>query len=51
MSSEQHMKKLMSLREGFHVTMQCNMRQHFADRDDEEIHKRINDILREMTCV
>ena len=31
-SSDQHMKKLMSLREGFHVMMQCYVRQHFADR-------------------
>ena len=31
-NSEQHMKKLMSLREGLHVMMQCYMRQHFADR-------------------
>ena len=31
-SSGQHMKKLMSLREGLHVMMQCCMRQHFADR-------------------
>ena len=31
-SSCQHMKKLMSLREGLHVMMQCYMRQHFADR-------------------
>ena len=31
-SLDQHMKKLMSLREGLHVMMQCNMRQHFADR-------------------
>ena len=31
-SSYQHMKKLMSLREGLHVTVQCCMRQHFADR-------------------
>ena len=31
-SSEQHMKKLMPLREGLHVMMQCNIRQHFADR-------------------
>ena len=30
-SSDQHMKKLMSLREGLHVMMQCYMRQHFAD--------------------
>ena len=30
-SSDQHMKKL-SLREGLHVMMQCDMRQHFADR-------------------
>ena len=31
-SSDQHMKKLMSLREGLHVMIQCYMRQHFADR-------------------
>ena len=31
-SSDQHTKKLMSLREGLHVMMQCYMRQHFADR-------------------
>ena len=31
-SSDQHMKKLMSLRDGPHVMMQCYMRQHFADR-------------------
>ena len=31
-SSDQHMKKLMSLREGLHVMTQCYMRQHFADR-------------------
>ena len=31
-SSDQHVKKLMSLREGLHVMMQCCMRQHFADR-------------------
>ena len=31
-SSDQHMKKLMPLREGIHVMMQCYMRQHFADR-------------------
>ena len=30
--SDQHMKKLMSHREGLHVMMQCYMRQHFADR-------------------
>ena len=30
--SDQHMKKLMSLREGLHVMMQCYMRQHFAVR-------------------
>ena len=30
--SDQHMKKLMSLRERLHVMMQCNMRRHFADR-------------------
>ena len=31
-SSDRHMKKLMSLREGLHVTTQCYMGQHFADR-------------------
>ena len=31
-SSDQHMKKLMSLRQGLHVMMQCYMRQYFADR-------------------
>ena len=67
MSSDQLMKKLMSLREGLHVMVQCNMRQHFADRYwlhehpgghaswrepyDEEIHKRINHVLCERTCV
>ena len=31
-SSAQHMKKLMSLREGLRVMMQCYMRLHFAER-------------------
>ena len=31
-SSDQHMKKLMLLREGLHAMMQCCMGQHFADR-------------------
>ena len=31
-SSDHHMKKLMSLRVGLLVIMQCYMRQHFADR-------------------
>ena len=31
-SSDQHTKKLVSLREGLHVMMQCYMRQRFADR-------------------
>ena len=31
-SSDQHMKNLMSLREGLHMMMECYMRQHFADR-------------------
>ena len=30
-SSDQHIKKLMSLREGLNVMMQCYMRQHVAD--------------------
>ena len=37
-SSDQQMKKLMSLRGGLHVTMQCHMRQHFADRDWQHEH-------------
>ena len=64
-SSDQHMKKWMSLREGLHVMMQCYMRQHSADRYwlnehpgghaswertyDEELHKRINHVLCERT--
>ena len=60
-------QKLMSLREGLHVMMQCYMRQHFADRywlhehpgghaswrelTMREIHKRIIHLLREKTCV
>ena len=31
-STDRHMKKLMSLREGLHVMMQCYMRQRFVDR-------------------
>ena len=31
-NADQHMKKLMSLREGLHVMMQCYRRQHLADR-------------------
>ena len=31
--SDQHVKKLMSLREGFHVMMQCYVRHHFPDRN------------------
>ena len=31
-SSDQHVKKLVSRSEGLHVQMQCYMRQHFADR-------------------
>ena len=31
-SSDEQMKKLMSLHEGLHVMMQCYMRQHFVDR-------------------
>ena len=59
-SSDQHMKQLMSLREGLHEMMQCYVRQHFADRywlyehpggHAEEFHKRINHFLRERTCV
>ena len=59
------MKKLMSLREGLHVMLQCYMRQHVADRywlhehpgghapwretNDEKSHKRINHLLCERT--
>ena len=55
-SSDRHMKKSMSLREGLHVIMQLYMRQHFADlywlhehpgghaswerTNDEEIHQK-----------
>ena len=31
-SSDPHMKELMPLREGVHERMQCDMRQHFAER-------------------
>ena len=31
-SADQHMKKVMSLREGLHLMMQCYTRQHFTDR-------------------
>ena len=31
-SSDQHIKKMVSLLQGLHVMMQCYMRQHFADR-------------------
>ena len=64
-NSEQHMKKVMSLREGLQVMTQCYMRQHFADRYwlhehpgrtcvvertyDEEIHKRF-DHVRKRAC-
>ena len=65
-SSDQHMKKLMSLREGIHVMMQWYMRQHFADRcwlhehpgghaswRDPTMRKftKNNLLLRERTCV
>ena len=32
-NSDQHMKTLMSLREGLYVMMQCYLRQHNAERD------------------
>ena len=32
-SSDQHIKKLLSLREGLYVMMQCYLRQHNAERD------------------
>ena len=53
-SSDQHVKELMPLREDFHVEMQCYMRKHDAClhptswRDDEEFHKRTNYVLHEM---
>ena len=66
-SSDQLMKTLMSLREGLHVMVQCDMRQHLADRNwlyehpgghaswernrDEKNHKRIDHVLRARTCV
>ena len=65
--SDQHVKELMSLREGLHVMMQCYMRQHFADRyllhehpgghaswrepTVRKFKKRIIHLLRERTCV
>ena len=48
-SSDQHMKKLMSLREGLHVMMQCNMRQHVADRCRLHEHPRGHASWREPT--
>ena len=66
-SSDQHMKNLMSLREGLHVVMQCYTRQHFAARYWLQEHlgghaswreptmrkftKRINYLLRERACM
>ena len=63
-SSDQYMKKLMSLREGFHVMMQCHMQQHFADRywlhehpgghaswRELTMRKFTNESLRGRTCV
>ena len=45
-SSDQHMKKLMSLRGGLHVLMQCYMRQHLAVIDymniQEDMHRGEN---------
>ena len=53
-SSDQHLKGLMSLREGLHVMMQCYMRQHLLIvtgcmniQEDE----RMNHLLCERTCV
>ena len=66
-SSNQHMKKLMSLRQGLHVMMQCFLRLHLTDRYclhehqdghsswrgtyDKEIHKMVNFLLRKMACM
>ena len=62
-SSDRHMKKLMSLGEGLHVMMQCYMdstllivtgyrRTCIVERTyDEEIYKRINHLLRKRTCM
>ena len=49
MSSDQHIKKLMSLRESLHVMMQCYMRQHFADRHWLHEHPRGHESWREPT--
>ena len=48
-SSDQHMKKLMSLREGLHVVMQCYTRQHFADGYWQHEHPRGRASWRELT--
>ena len=47
--SDQHMKKLVSLRECLHVMMQCHMRQHFADRYLLHEHPRRHASWREPT--
>ena len=43
-SSDQHMKNLMSLREGLRVMIQCNVRQHSADGENilEDTHRGEN---------
>ena len=48
-SSNQHMKKLMSLREGLHVMMQCYMRNHFANRYWLHAHPGVHASWREPT--
>ena len=47
--SDQHMKKLMSLRAGLHVTMQCYMPLHFANRYWLHEHPGGHASLRELT--
>ena len=43
-SSDQHMKNLMSLHEGLHMMMECSMRQHFAGcmNIQEDMHRGEN---------
>ena len=47
-SSDQHMKKLMSLCEGLHEMMQCYRRQHFAASNDLHEHPRRHSSWREV---
>ena len=48
-SSDQHVKELMPLREGLHERMQCDMRQHFAERYWLHEHPRRNSSWKEST--